>query len=107
MILSLTAFCKRATCPSSETLLAYRTCELAHARVVWVSEHLEECDFCGAELQLLAEHAPHAQEEEYSVVDMPPSLRCLAQSLLTADWLNIESLAETAHEKERLTLTDA
>lgn len=107
MILSVNAFSKRATCPSSETLLAYRTCDLGIERIVWVSEHLDECDFCGAELQLLTEHASTAQEEECPIVEMPSSLRCLAQSLLTADWLGIESLAETACEKERLTLTDA
>jgi hypothetical protein len=72
-----------------------------------VEEHLDKCDFCGAELQLLKEHAPSAEEEECPFVDMPLNLRCLAKSLLTADWLSIESLAETAYEKERLTLTDA
>jgi hypothetical protein len=75
-------------------------------QTVWVESHLDECDFCGAEFQLLAEHAP-TKEEECEIVDMPSSLRRLAQSLLTADWLHIESLGETAFEKERLTLTDA
>jgi hypothetical protein len=74
--------------------------------MVWVAEHLDECDFCGAELQLLTEHAP-LEDEECKAVEMPSSLRCLAQSLLTANWLHIESLGETAFEKERLTLTDA
>jgi hypothetical protein len=72
---------------------------------LWVEAHLDECDFCGAEVQLLSEHVP--LEEEYAFVDMPSSLRHLAQSLLTADCLHIESFGETALEKERLTLTDA
>lgn len=106
MILRATAFCKKATCPSSETLLTYRTSGLALEQTVWLEEHLDECDFCGAEFQLLAEHVP-MEEEECAFVDIPSNLRCLAQSLLAADWLHIEALGETAFEKERLTLTDA
>jgi hypothetical protein len=106
MILRATAFSKKATCPSSDTLLTYRTSSLAMEQTVWVEAHLDECDFCGAEFQLLAEHAP-TDEEECAFVDIPSNLRCLAQSLLTANWLHIESLGETAFEKERLTLTDA
>ena len=106
MILNKTAFCKRATCPSSETLLAYEACELAAGQMVRLAVHLDECEFCGAELQLLTRHVP-AEEEDCAPVEMPSNLRRLAQSLLTADWLHIESLAEMAFEKERLTLTDA
>jgi hypothetical protein len=106
MLLSAIAFCKRATCPSSETLLEYRACGLAAKQMIRVAAHLDECDFCGAEFQLLTEHAP-VEEEECPFVDMPSNLRCLAQSLLTANWLHIESLGGTAFEKERLTLTDA
>jgi hypothetical protein len=74
--------------------------------MVWVASHLDECDFCGAELQLLTEHRP-ADAEECALADMPPHLRWLAESLLSAKLLNLESLAGTVYEKERLTLTDA
>jgi hypothetical protein len=107
MILRATAFCKKATCPSSETLLTYKTSSLAVEQIIWVEAHLDECDFCGAEFQLLAEYAFTDKEEECALVDIPSNLRCLAQSLLTADWLHLESLGEIAFEKERLTLTDA
>lgn len=106
MILSAITFCKRATCPSAETLLSYRTCDLAAERMVWVASHLDECDFCGAEFQLLSEHAP-AEIEEYTLTDMPPHLRWLAESLLSANFLSLEALTGTVYEKERLTLTDA
>ena len=106
MILNAIAFCKRVTCPSSETLLAYRTCDMVVERMIWVATHLEECDFCGAEFQLLVEHAP-TEEEECVPSDMPLNLRWLAKSLLNTDLVGLESLAETAYEKERLTLTDA
>lgn len=105
MILSTIAFCKRATCPSSQTLLSYGTCALAAEQMLRVASHLDECEFCGAEFQLLSENP--AVAEEVPVPEMPSHLRCLAQSLFTADWLHMESLAETAYEKERLTLTDA
>ena len=79
---------------------------MAAERMIWVAEHLDECDFCGAELQLLTEHAP-AQEEECALADMPPHLRWLAESLLSTNLLNLESFAANVFEKERLTLTDA
>ena len=106
MILGVITFCKRVTCPSSQTLLAYTTHDLATEQMANVQEHLDACDFCGAEFQLLAKHAPLA-EEDCAPVDIPSNLRCLAQSLLTTDWLHIESLAEKGYEKERLTLTAA
>jgi|SRR2546421_6319504 len=108
MILGVITFCKRATCPSSQTLLAYTIHDLATEQRVIIEEHLDRCDFCGAEFQLLTRHAPLPEAEEDSApVDIPSSLRCLARSLLTNDGLHIESLAEAACEKERLTLTDA
>jgi hypothetical protein len=75
-------------------------------QMVWVASHLDECDFCGAEFQLLIEHAP-AEEEECALADMPLNLRWLAKSLLSPNLLSLEFLAGTVHEKERLTLTDA
>jgi hypothetical protein len=106
MILSAIAFCKRASCPSSETLLMYRTCELGAERMVRVASHLDECDFCGAELQLLTDHTP-PEQDECVVTAMPANLRWLAEILLGAVPLDLESFAEPAFEKERLTLTDA
>jgi hypothetical protein len=84
----------------------YRTRELAVGRRVWVASHLDECDFCGAELQLLTDHTPPEQEECVATV-MPANLRWLAEKLLSAVPLNLESLIEPVFEKERLTLTDA
>lgn len=107
MILSAIAFCKRASCPSSETLLMYRAHTLAAGRMVWVASHLDECDFCGAELHLLTDHAPAEPEGEFVAAAMPANLRWLAEKLLGAVPLNLESLIEPAYEKERLTLTDA
>jgi hypothetical protein len=102
---SVIVFCKQATCPSSETLLSYQRVRLAADERAWVASHLATCDFCGAEFQLLAKHA--ADGEEYSLAEIPLNLRRLAEALLGKGQLKIKDFAETAYEKERLTLTDA
>ena|SRR5687767_9095380 len=106
MILSAIAFCKRATCPTTDALMAYRQSGLGTDGMVSVASHLDECDFCGAELQLLSEHPP-ADVEKCTLAVMPAHLRWLAESLLSGKVLNIETFAGTVFEKERLTLTDA
>jgi hypothetical protein len=102
---SVTLFCKQATCPSSETLLAYRNPGLAAEQRACVALHLAACDFCGAELQLLTEHAPAS--EDYCFAAIPLSLRRLAEALLSASPLHLEIFVGAAYEKEPLTLTDA
>jgi hypothetical protein len=104
--LSVIKFCKRAACPSSETIVSYQTCALAAEQRISIASHLCECDFCGAEAQLLKAHPP-VETETCAFTDMPLNLRWLAQSLLGSNLIDIESLAETSCEKERLTLTDA
>lgn len=87
-------------------LLCYRTDDLSSAQHAWIASHLEVCDFCEAELQLLTAHRPI--EEECPLVDMPLHLRCLAEALLSGDLNSMEVYAvEAAYEKEPLTLTDA
>lgn len=99
-------FCKQAACPSSETLISYQARALAAEQIIRVASHLCECDFCGAEAQLLKAHPP-VKANDCVFTDIPSNLRWLAQSLLSTNLINIEALAETSCEKERLTLTDA
>lgn len=99
-------FCKQAACPSSETLISYQARALATEQRIRVDSHLCECDFCGAEAQLLKAHPP-AEPEACAITEIPSNLRWLAQSLLSTNLINIETLAERSCEKERLTLTDA
>jgi hypothetical protein len=98
-------FRKQTGCPSSEMLLGYRTNDLSRAERAWVNSHLNVCEFCGAELQLLMEHRP--VEEECPVADMPLHLRYLAEALLCGNLHSVEVYAETAYDKVPLTLTDA
>jgi hypothetical protein len=99
-------FFKQATCPSSETLLAYGASALAAATRRSIAEHLATCEFCDAELSLLEEHFP-TEREEYSITTIPMDLRCLAEALLNRNSQSLESLTGVIYEKEGLSLTDA
>lgn len=99
-----TFFCKKLTCPSSQTLLSYGAADLAVELKTRVTTHLAGCDFCGAELQLLTRHKLLATER-YEPTRMPAPLRYLAESLLAGSLLRMESFAEAIYDKERLTLT--
>lgn len=74
-------FTKQATCPSSKTLLLYRWTKLSPEINELVTAHLADCDFCWAEVQLLAYQAPPL-EGECRPPAMPVSLRIFAEALL-------------------------
>jgi len=73
-------FCKKARCPSSETLLRYRGCALGFVERLTVERHLGNCDFCSAEIQLLTSQRLEAEPAE--IVEMPSHLQKLAAGLL-------------------------
>ncbi|HVF50391.1 MAG TPA: hypothetical protein VNA19_09910 [Pyrinomonadaceae bacterium] len=105
---STAEFRKTRTCPSAETLLLYHTESLMRPKQRRVTAHLETCDFCGAEIQLLARHAPagvYGSLPEASPMPLP--LRRLAEDLLTTPTRVLASFLEATFERERLTLTDA
>lgn len=94
----LKQFCKKATCPPASYLVQYLSEGLSATKVKRIERHLFSCDFCGAELQLLARHPLTLEEEEYVTPAMPEHLRLLAKALLT-DRLPIqEPFVELAHE---------
>jgi hypothetical protein len=99
-------FFKQATCPSSETLLAYGANSLAAGHGASIAEHLATCEFCDAELSLLAQHFP-GELEECPTTTIPLDLRHLAEALLGRNFHRMESFVGVAYEKEGLTLTDA
>ncbi len=102
----VTSFCKQASCPSAETLLSYRTNDLVGAHEARVARHLAGCDFCCAEIQLLAE-CPRVDECESEVAEIPLALLRLAKEILSGSLLTAETFTGSIYEKERLTLTDA
>jgi hypothetical protein len=101
-----TSFCKQASCPSAAMLLSYREFELESEANASVTQHLEICEFCCAELQLLAAYPQST--DEYSVdVAIPIPLRRLAEEIFAGSLLTAEMFSEVSFEKARLTFTDA
>ena len=87
-------------------LLSYREFGLEAELDDRVLEHLDSCDFCCAELQLLAT-CPPVDEEDSAPETMPFQLRRLAEEILSGSFLSANMLSETFLEKARLTYTDA
>ncbi len=107
---SATKFYKQANCPASETLLKYYSARLAAEQRVLIAKHLDGCDFCGAELQLLVQHPPRRDYHAPKAAKMPLNLRYLAEALLARDTLSLAAVSfagVTIYEKAPLTLTDA
>ena len=74
------SFTKQVACPSSKVLLEYRSSRLAAEMSKLVKWHLEGCDFCWAEMNLLVHHV-YAREERRTPA-IPVNLRVLAEALL-------------------------
>ena len=104
--MTVSGFCKQVACPSAEILLQYHLTRLGFDEKAWVISHLEACDFCCAELQLLASHP--AQDESFAeTLDVPLPLRRLAEAILGGGILSAEIVLGGRFEPEGLTLTDA
>lgn len=78
---SPTDFRKTTKCPSSEDLLNYRRGESPFNQRATIENHLRDCDFCNAELQLLKSYAA-AEDSSNPLAEMPFVLRRLAEDLL-------------------------
>ena len=73
-------FRKTAACPASSTLLSYRSEKLSRKETEVVRTHLVDCEFCAAELPLLAHHKPERRQPR--APEIPMNLRILAESIL-------------------------
>ncbi len=105
---STARFRKLRTCPHTEALFSFCTNPHPAARTGRVTEHVESCDFCGAEAQLLSRHAPPADALPFAApLALPAHLRRLAEDVLSEPSYNRARFAESLLEIERLTLTDA
>jgi hypothetical protein len=74
-------FKKTAACPASSTLLSYRGEKLSKPVLTLVRLHLDACEFCAAEVALLAFHRQSRRGED-KTPEIPMNLRILAESLL-------------------------
>jgi anti-sigma factor RsiW len=81
----MTRFAKRETCPTSHTLAHYAADALSPLARSATSAHLRSCDFCAAELSLLARDAARGREraaEPSPAPALPLALRLFAESRL-------------------------
>ena len=78
-------FCKTAECPTSEALLDYSRALMPPMIPIFIKDHLACCEFCGAEVLLLARY--RGEPEDYSFAEMPEHLRRLARDLLNGSSL--------------------
>jgi len=92
-------FRKTAACPSSAQLLLLRGGKLSMKRSSLVGQHLETCDFCNAELRLLAHHRGSRQKTR--VPQIPKNLRILAESILRKAWLLGWALVDKPSNEKR------
>ena len=76
-----TSFMKAPSCPSSNVLLSFRMKTLSPEIMSLITHHLADCEFCQAELPLLA-HYKSPAKGECKAPEIPINLRILAESLL-------------------------
>lgn len=93
------AFSKNSNCPSSEKLLAFQKGEARISISEHIRRHLHECEFCSAEIELYSRH-PQA-DDPIGRSDIPPSLRELAEALLTHRHRDFKSLNKMLNESEK------
>jgi len=74
-------FRKTGACPAATTLLSFRSEKLSPEIAALVWKHLGVCEFCNAELRLLAHHKPAGRTPR--TPEMPSNLRILAESILS------------------------
>jgi len=72
-------FRKTAACPTSTTLLSFASEKLSPMVFTVVEQHLETCEFCTAELPLLAHHRKERHRQPPAI---PENLKILAESIL-------------------------
>jgi hypothetical protein len=72
-------FRKTAACPTSTTLLSFSNEKLSPMVFTVVKQHLETCEFCSAELKLLAHHRRERLRQPPAI---PENLKILAESIL-------------------------
>jgi len=104
---STAKFRKDQTCPSTDLLVRYGQASVPLETCREVSAHLSNCDFCGAEWQLLIKYPPAAMKPEDSPTKIPPHLYRLAIEVLMKTVHTGKASAARGFEQPKLMLTDA
>ncbi len=98
---SQTKFCKRVACPSAEVLLSYQTGRLGKEQKTRVVLHLNQCDFCRAELHFLS-HEKIADAPCTQTAEVPAHLRQLVEAVLNHTRLNKSFPKDEIYEGESI-----
>lgn len=94
-LLSLNTFRKSADCPSAQALLDFAQSGGPSKRREFTAAHLQQCEFCCAELQLLNRFPFRPEEVQFA--EIPPELRLLAESVLGKSAAPAFSFADIRH----------
>lgn len=78
--LQMITFRKGVSCPSSQSILAFRKKEVEAQEYWFIERHLESCEFCAAESEFYGRFPQ--SEESVKAVRIPPHLYELAEALL-------------------------
>jgi hypothetical protein len=76
------SFRKTEVCPSANILVSFQLKNLPPEILTLVRYHLNACEFCCAELRLLAHHSA-PERHEGKPPEIPMNLRILAESILS------------------------
>lgn len=103
--LKMINFRKNIDCPASPDLLAFQNGEIPAAQAKVIGEHLSNCEFCAAEIELYAHNEQSA--EDCLETEIPRQLYELAEALLNNKQKNFSLLDKLLDENESLTLEKA
>ena len=104
-LIKMIDFCKNSVCPSSQTLLDFQTNSLPAEHVKIVVNHVNSCDFCGAEVELYSRFVE--MDETVAEAEIPAPLYELAEFLLNDCHKDRSFLTQLLIEDTGLTLTEA
>lgn len=96
--IKMVTFCKSASCPSSQKLLAFQNAETSEKDAQEIRAHLAGCEFCAAEVEFYA-HYPQS-DEKVAEVDIPLPLYELAEALLSNKHKDYSLLNKLLSENE-------
>jgi hypothetical protein len=92
-------FCKSEACPSSNELLEFQNSDLSRYRAGEIARHLENCEFCEAEVEFYSDYAQELEDPRVETAEIPAPLFELAEALLKNRHTDLSSLNSLLKEK--------
>jgi hypothetical protein len=95
----MSTFRKHTNCPSSQVLLLFERGEAGESLGSEVRDHLPDCDFCSAELELYS-HVTVGTEEPCAAAEIPRPLYELAEAILGKKYKDFSLLNKLLSETD-------